>query len=349
MKLVKKLRKKVLNINGVLFNIFTEDVEEVERYFSNFVTACNEKVVATYNIYFDRDKDILDALVNSFNKKEAIVIPTFKNQTHLKNGSQYLIDTEEYMCIKTNDNNYKLFGTIKGLSWIVRELLIREMEDKGYFYMHGTGIEVFDKGILLLGNSGSGKTTFMTKLSELDTKERFISNDRVFVKNRMMHYYPLPIIYAMGTARANRNLDQYFRRTHALEKRRGKDYKTCSDGAKCDVPLKDVPKIFPNIENIDKSKIDLIIFPRITDTERYSYLGKEEAIRRLNETNFTPNDRENERREWLRHRVVSIEEIERRKQELNEDLITHIPIIEVEYTKDTSSTYLGKVLRKTLW
>ena len=140
------IRKKVLNINGVLFNIFTEDVEEVERYFSNFVTPCNEKVVATYNIYFDRDKDILDALVNSFNKKEAIVISTFKNQTHLKNGSQYLIDTEEYMCIKTNDNNYKLFGTIKGLSWIVRELLIREMEDKGYFYMHGTGIEVFDKG-----------------------------------------------------------------------------------------------------------------------------------------------------------------------------------------------------------
>ena len=38
------------------------------------------------------------------------------------------------------------------------------------------GIEVFDKGILLLGNSGSGKTTFMTKLSELDTKEKFISN-----------------------------------------------------------------------------------------------------------------------------------------------------------------------------
>ena len=93
MKLVKKLRKKVLNINGVLFNIFTEDVEEVERYFSNFVTPCNEKVVATYNIYFDRDKDILDALVNSFNKKEAIVIPTFKNQTQLKNDSQYLIDT----------------------------------------------------------------------------------------------------------------------------------------------------------------------------------------------------------------------------------------------------------------
>ena len=252
------------------------------------------------------------------------------------------------MCIKTNDVNYKLFGTIKGLSWVIRELLIREMEDKGYFYMHGTGIQVYDKGILLLGNSGSGKTTFMTKLNELDTRERLISNDRVFIKDRMMHYYPLPIIYAMGTARANGNLDEYFRKTNALEKRRGKDYNTCSDGAKCDVPLKDISRIFPNVGLVDKSKIDLIIFPKIADKENYGYLDREDAIRRLSETNFTPEDSENKRKEWLRYRRVSLDDIERRKRKLNEDLTRHIPIIEVEYTKDTSSAYLQKVLSKTL-
>lgn len=345
---MQRLRKKELNINGVLFNIYTEDVEKVEKYFSNFVIPCNEKVIATYNIYFDSDKDILLSLISTFDKSKSVVLPTFKNQIHYKNGNKFLIDTEKYMCIKTNDKNYKVFGTVKGLSWVVRELLIREMEDKGYFYMHGTGIEVFDKGILLLGNSGSGKTTFMTKLSELDTKEKFISNDRVFVKNRMMHFYPLPIIYAMGTARANRNLDEYFRRTYALEKRRGKDYATCGDGTKCDVPLKDIPRIFPNIENVDKSKIDLIVFPRITDRERFEYLSSEDAIRRLSETNFTPNDSENERKEWLRYRMIPVEEIERNKKEFHQELISHIPIIEVEYTKDTSSSYLEKVLKKTL-
>ena len=345
---MKKLRKKVLNINGVLFNIYTEDIEDVENYFRNFVTLSNEKVIATYNIYFNKDKNILKDLINSFDKNNSIILPTFKNQHHYKNDNRFLIDTEKYMCIKENDNNYKLFGTIKGLSWIIRELLIREMEDKGYFYMHGTGLEIYNKGILLLGNSGSGKTTFMTKLNEIDTKEKIVSNDRVFVKNTMMHYYPLPIIYAMGTVRSNKNLDEYFKSTNALEKRRGKNYETCCNSTKCNVPLTDISKIFQNVENIDKSKIDLIIFPKITNTEGYNYLSSIEATKRLNETNFTPNDTENERREWLRHRYISKQELEKNKKDLNEHLIKHIPIIEVEYTINTSNSYLEKVLKKTL-
>ena len=345
---MKELNKKEFNINGVLFQIYTDNVEEVEKYFRQFVVPSHEEVISTYHIYFDDDPDILSALISTFDKSTSKMIPTFKNQFHFQNGNQYLIDTEEYLCIKSNDHNYKLFGTIKGLSWIIRELLIREMEDNHYFYMHGTGIQIDDKGILLLGNSGSGKTTFMTKLNELDIPEALVSNDRVFVKNRMMHYFPIPVIYAMGTARSNNRLDDYFKRTNALTIRRGKNYATCLDQQKCDVPLTDISLIFPHIKNIDKSSIDLIIFPRIAETEQCSYLSKEEAKRRLEETNFTPDDRECERKEWLRPRKISLKEIERGKEKLHEDLIEHVPIVEMNYTIHSSSLDLAKVLRKVL-
>lgn len=345
---MRELSKKEYNINGVLFQIYTEDVEAVEKYFHRFIVPSHEEVFATYHIYFDNDKDILSALISTFDRSGAKTLSTFKNQSHFQNGNRFLIDTEEYMCIKSNDYNYKLFGSVRGLSWVVRELLIRELEDREYFFMHGSGLQIDNKGILLLGNSGSGKTTFMTKLNDLTTPEALVSNDRVFVKEQNMFYYPLSVVYAMGTARSNASLDSYFKETHALEKRRGKDYFTCLNNEKCDVPLTDIPVIFPNVKNIDQCGIDLIIFPKIAEEEHCDYLSYAEAEKRLNEVNFTPDDLECERKEWLRTRNISLTDIVRAKQRLHASLIENIPIVEVNYTIHTSSYDLEKVLRKVL-
>ena len=345
---MSKLRKKELNINGVLFNIHSAYIDEIDAYFSKFIVPSNEEITSSYNIYFENDINVLSSLLDSFNINDANILHTFKNQIHYQIDDKYLINTREYMCIKLSDYNYILFGSVKGLSWIIRELLIREMEDKGYFYMHGTGLNVYDKGILLLGNSGSGKTTFMTRLNEINTKEKFISNDRVFVKDNLMYYYPLQVIYALGTVRSNDLLDKYFRETHILEKVKGKEYLKSSNDVKCHVPICDISKIFSNVENIDKSNIDLIIFPKLGDKEDYSYLDNDEIIKRLNETNFTPNDTENKRKEWLKYRKTTIEELEIRKKKLNDYLIKNTKIIEVNYKKDTNSEYIEKVLKKVL-
>ena len=97
----------------------------------------------------------------------------------MPNNSQkvYLIDNEEYICIKDDDYNYTILtdGREQGIKWpfrILRELLVREREDTGNLFMHGTGILLNESGILLLGNSGSGKTTLAVEMISVDIEKR---------------------------------------------------------------------------------------------------------------------------------------------------------------------------------
>ena len=50
--------------------------------------------------------------------------------------------------------------------------LVREREDTGNLFMHGTGILLNESGILLLGNSGSGKTTLAVEMISVDMEKR---------------------------------------------------------------------------------------------------------------------------------------------------------------------------------
>lgn len=344
------LRKKQLNINGVIFNIYSNYIDEITEYFNNFIVPCNDKIIATYNIYFDKDENIFNEVFNDFNLKDSIPINTFKNQIHYKDNNKFLIDTKDYICIKNSDNDYKVFAkgknSIKGLSWIIRELLIRELEDNNYYCMHGTGLEIYDKGILLLGSSGSGKTTLASKINEINTPQKYVSNDRVFIKNGIMHYYPLSIKYTMGTIKNNKGLSNYFITNNILEKQKNINYYDSSFKTKCDIPLTDINKVFPNVENVSKEKIDLIIFPKIDDSLSIKELTDEEKILKLNEYNFTPYDIETKREEWLRFRKLPLQEIEKNKELFNKEIISNIPILEISYPLSLNRDNIEKVLRK---
>lgn len=350
---MKKLRKKALNINGILFNIYSLYSDEIEKYFKEFIVPCDSKITATYNIYFEKDEQVFLGVYKNFNKSSATVIDTFKQQQHFREDNKFLIDTEEYICVKKDDYNFMLFTngsskSFKNLIRIIRELLIRELESMGYFYMHGTGIEIYDKGILLLGGSGSGKTTFATKLNGIDSPQKFLSNDRVFVKKDKMLYYPLPIVYAMGTAKNDASLDRYFRETNALEIRRGGNYEIASPTTKCDIPLLDIEEIFPHISSTSSLDIDVVIFPKLSSTIGIRELSSFEKNQRLNENNFTPNDIENERREWLKNRIISLEQIKENKKKQNRFLIQNKPIVEMSYTVDSTKEEIIKELKKVL-
>lgn len=351
---MKKLSKKVLNINGIQFNIYSSHIEDIDRYFKEFIVPCDKEVICSYDIYFEKDEDIFKKIYGEFNKSKSEVIDTFKNQTHYKCDNKFLIDTEDYICIKEGDYSFKLFTngsrvSEKYLIRIIREILIRALESKGYFYMHGTGIEIYDTGILLLGGSGSGKTTFATRLNEIDTKEKYVSNDRVFLKDDEMCYFPLPIVYAMGTVKSSKALDEYFMSTKALEIRRNGNYILARSNTKCDIPLTDISAIFPHIESVSSLGVDVVLFPKLEgDIVRVNSLNRSEIIRRLNESNFTPEDTESKRKEWLVKRSISLEEIEENKRRLNEYLIQNKRVFEITYSKSSTKEEIVKELKKVL-
>ena len=68
-----------------------------------------------------------------------------KNQKHkevkLNNEYYYLVDTQEYIGNKIDDEHYKIIvkeNTETSANWIVRiirELYLREKEDNGYFFL----------------------------------------------------------------------------------------------------------------------------------------------------------------------------------------------------------------------
>lgn len=340
------LKKKLLNVNGVVFEILADDLNAVEEYFKESVINCGDDVIANISIELYVDYEHFMKKRKNFNMDSARVYDTFLNQKHFQDGNLFLIDNEDYICEKINEHSYKIYAVsknpCKSLLRVIRELIIREMEDFGYFFMHGVGLMVDGNGILILGNSGSGKTTLMTKINSLDVSQYLVSNDRVFLRNDEMRYFPLPIVYSMGTVKNNEKLNEYFERTNWLKKRRGLKY--ISYKQKCDVPLLDIKKIFNNVGNVSSGKVSLIIFPRIGNKCQIHLMKKEEKLKKLNECNFTPNDTESLRSEWIKFRNTPKETLEENKKKFHNFLIDNVRIIELEYSYDTPKEEILNVL-----
>ena len=349
---MKKYLKKQYIINEVAFNIYSDDLNKVDNYFKESVLESETQVKSEYNIYLCEEKSFFIEKIKQFNKNIAKIYDTFNNQQHYQFKNMYLIDNEEYLIEKIDDNNFVLYSnnknkTCKNLLRVIREILVRDLEDKGYYFMHGNGIKIFDKGMLILGKSGSGKTTFTSKINSLEINQQFISNDRIFINEDEMVYFPLPIVYSMGTVKTNLKLDKYFKENNVLELRRGGNYETAIYSQKCDVPLRSIHEMFNNCENISSSTIDLIIFPRLTDkNEDVRILDKKESIEKLDSCNFTPNDTESNRRPWIKFRKTTIDELEEKKQQLYEILNRTKTMIDFPYSYQTTGDEIVKKLMR---
>ena len=300
--------KKTINFNNVVFTIQSNTIENLNKqinHINNFYIPYlyEKKNTNKVKISYIEDKNLYLDILKLCKGKEYKVYQSFDNQIHreyeIDNKKYFIIDNNEYICIKYNDENYKIItdGRYKGIRWpfrIVREILVRKNEDNNGLFMHGTGLTINEEGILILGNSRAGKTTLATKLLSTEEEINFLSNDRVFIyhdKESSMEYFPIPIVYAIGTVRNNPKLDNYFRETKILETRMGKNYETALNNDKVDVPLADISKMFDNVENTPTSKLDVIIFSKINknknDYIKIRELTDKEKEIKLNQTCFT--------------------------------------------------------------
>ena len=310
------------------------------------------------NIEYNVNKIEFEGLVKGIKNCDGNIHDSFIHQKHkeiqIKNEKYFLVDTEEYICIKTNDLNYKILvgeNNDTSLNWIVRiirELYLREKEDKEYAFMHGTGLKVNNKGILILGTSGSGKTTLAVKLLEIKGKKAFLSNDRVFInEDGNMDYFPQAVTYAMGTVKNNEHLDKYFRETKILEKRKKMDYENVAYNIDCNTPLSDVASIFQDTKMLARTRIDAIIIPQfIKEIKKAEVIdmSNTEMKKILEETNFTPDDTETLRKPWLRKRYLKRNELLEIRKYLIDYAIKNINIKKIRYGIETQAEDILKCL-----
>ena len=340
------------NFGDVIFDINTfneEDYNKQIEHVREFYIPCKvpKKEVKTINIDYSTDRYIFEKYLEECKKRKGKLYQSFENQVHkeieIPNNSKkvYLIDNEEYICIKDDDYNYTILtdGRVQGIKWpfrILRELLVREREDTGNLFMHGTGISLNESGILLLGNSGSGKTTLAVEMiSEGMEKSGFVSNDRVFMRDGEMQYFPIPVVFASGTAKNNYYLDEYFKKTRLYERRTGKSYESTSNDDKVPVPLTDMERIFEGTKLESQRKIDTIIFPKIKFNMGSSFKIEEMDTRKkytsLDRTCFTPFDSESLRLEWIRKRKKNIDELTENKYDVIQEIMREKHLLQLEY------------------
>lgn len=299
-----------------------------------------------YIVDLNEFKRIKELIKNSNGK----IYDSFKKQTHkeiIKEEKHYfLVNSEDYICVKTDDKNYAIIvgnNNENSRNWvarIIRELYLREKEDMGFSYMHGTGIVTHNKGILLLGTSGSGKTTLAVKFMDTENETKFLSNDRVLVDiNDNIDYFPHAVTYAMGTVRNNKKLDNYFRLNRFIEEKKHRNYEEVTNDFDCNTPLTDVAKVFQNTKMYARTKITDIIYPKF-EVERDSIevidMTDEEKMELLLKTDFTPNDTEALRKEWLRKRKITEKELQIKKEELLKHLVKKINIKKLKYGADSN-------------
>lgn len=347
MKLIK------CSLPDVNFNISVEDeyydllLSKVKESVIDFKPNTEESINIEYIVDIKKFIDLKNKIKNSDGK----VYDTFKKQTHkeiiLNNKKYYLVNTEEYICIKATPKDYIIIvekNNVTSTNWVVRiirELYLRIKENKGYNYMHGTGIEVNGKGILLLGNSGSGKTTLAVKFLELEKSKGFLSNDRILIdKNLNIDYFPHATTYAMGTVKNNKHLDKYFKDTNILEKTKKISYETVEYTVDCNTPLADTEKIFNNTYMVARSDLSLILYPRfkpdVQNVEVFD-MTRDEKIEFLESTDFTPEDREALRKPWLMLRNKSDKELLIERNNLINCIIDNVKIKKIVYGAKSSA------------
>jgi len=350
------------NLPDINFNIRVDEknYDKVIKKINESIIPCERNIEKTITIEYIVDSERFSKMLNLINNSTGIFYDSFKNQKHkevkLNNEYYYLVDTQEYIGNKIDDEHYKIIvkeNTETSANWIVRiirELYLREKEDKGYFFMHGTALEIHNKGIMILGTSGSGKTTLAVKLLELDEIKKFLSNDRVFVNEKLqMDYFPQAVTYAMGTVKNNKRLNQYFINNRILEKRKRISYEEAENNIDCNTPLTDVAKVFDYTEMKARTKLDYIIYPRFDiNTEKLEILEMTDAEKEelLEITNFTPNDTESLRKIWIRKRKTKEKEILDYKKRLNKKIMKEVKIKKIKYGVNTKAEEILKILEE---
>lgn len=295
-------------------------------------------------------------LIESSNTR---IICTFENEYHMEAlvGSEecYMQLPDKYIVRKLSNQHYIVIGdgirnTTKYVFRLIREIIVRLEENSGKLFMHGTSLVTDGHGICILGNEGSGKTTYFSKLLSAG-KSSIISNDRTFLYLNgaaKMDYFPIPVVYKLGSVENNA-----FLKKHVLASGKYHLPKSFKEGrTSFPIPLTDVPTFFPDTTFQQTSTLDMVIFSKI-DFERSlcfesRLLSNEEAIKLMYETCFTPIDYESLRKPWIYPRHTSDYELEREASRSIEKIVSSVLVYLVRFGKDIHDEELYTKTKKLL-
>lgn len=369
-------------INNVNFNVYVEkknfdQFKYIDYYINDF--SIDQNIITTFNLYCIEDTIFLGNIKKLIENSKFKIIKNFSghlesNEFHeifdiekgeklfinTRNGYNYAIfkkDSSFYIIAKEN-TLYKKQQALR----VIRELLLRTLENYGYIFFHSAAINYNNKGIMIIGNSGTGKTTLMSHLLN-NLNSNFISNDRVFLKKEnyiSLRYFPLPIRLGIGTIKSISQLRSYIS-NHKLFRTQNTmfadkelnlvldKYNVFLDKNKIELTPLEFTKAL-NLNTIEKTVLNLIIVPNIikeSDKISIKELNSIDKNRVLSENCFTPKD-ESWINPWLIERNEPDIYYMKVAEKLIEYIIENIPVISVTFGTNTDVELIPKKLNKYL-
>lgn len=207
---------------------------------------------------------------------------------------------------------------------VIRETVLRCQEERGWAVFHAAATAVGDRGILIAGPSGAGKTTVLTALAAHAGAD-LIASDRAAVTDGAAFVVgaPLSVRIAAGTLSAV-PADTSLTRTPLPPAVFGSGFKVAVSPA-------DFGRAF-GTSVVETAALRLVLLPRLTDDGRRPTalaLGADTARRLLTSACCTPRD-EDWLCPWLADRPVSIESLAEQATRLIDSVVASVPVIRLQ-------------------
>jgi hypothetical protein len=193
---------------------------------------------------------------------------------------------------------------------MLRDTIIRRYEDYGYGLFHAAVAVIKEKGILIVGSKGAGKTSLLCHFLHA-TSADFLANDRVLIggiKCENLLFVPLPIRISNKTIDSIPSLAQFMAVSPSLNRTLSEETPPTS---LVDNKLELTPRelgIAFDAGLSTTAKLSVILFPQFKPSlgqgVEFHLINLSDAVPILRECCFTPND-ESWRDTWVTSRVKS--------------------------------------------
>lgn len=274
-------------------------------------------------------------------KAKALEYGDYRLIHQLNTGTVYIINSSSRTCIVLG---LKESSLKEDVFHIIRSLMPRAAEVNGSCVIHAAGVRYKERGIMIVGESGNGKTT--TFVDFILHGASPVSNDRVFIpsdpdQTLEMFEWPSFVNTSVGTMHKIKQLN------HLIPTG---DYENFEELWYSKIKLPIEPHVFKqifNTEYLKSSKIDFIIFPRLRpDIEKCTLhqLDESKVSELLSESCYSPGDPAY--LNWHRYFSISESHVKSQSEQMIKRLSSSIPAYLLEGGADLSDgiDHISKII-----
>lgn len=339
-----------IKINGYIFKLHFDNIDMLEKTrqtfkeyiydFKNNVTKMEIDIHVNENGYNEVSKQLESgdySLIDTFENERKV---QYTETIFSPQDKRYFIEyvNPETMYMYYDRRKIKDYDIL----YIIREIYVRLQENNYSLFMHGSSVEIDNNGIIILGTSGSGKTSLMYKLLSScdDLNTGFISNDRTFLtSDNSLEYFPIPIIASNGSLL---NYEELRRFIITKEDYRKKIILTKKMDSKFPITSKELSEA-SKAQLIPRSPLSIILISNILLSSQGVFrLDKVNSTEPLQENCFTPKDTESLRKEWIYRRNISDEMLEDFSKQRMQYVLDNYPAYVATFSPDVTGDEISK-------